>query len=107
MAKQKQDDNKSRPAGDKYAEIQRVRLGTRLPVYLPMRINDELITILSEFEEAEPRNFTILYSDSLQTPLEITPEVCEGIRKLHAAGWTLPISWCITLQLHDEDIRQS
>lgn len=91
MAKQKQDDNKSRPAGDKYAEIQRVRLGTRLPVYLPMRINDELITILSEFKEkAETTGILQFFIQThFQTPLEITPEVCEGIRKLHAAGWTV------------------
>jgi lysine 2,3-aminomutase len=34
--------NMSRPDGQKYAEIQRVRLGTRLPAYLPQRITPAL-----------------------------------------------------------------
>lgn len=91
MAKQKHHDNKKRPLGEKYAEIQRVRLGTRLPVYLPMRINDELITILSDFKKKAIKigisQFFI--QTHFQTPLEITPEVRDGIRKLDAAGWTV------------------
>ncbi len=38
MAKRKRAANEARPDGAKYAEILRVRLGTRLPVYLPQRI---------------------------------------------------------------------
>ena len=91
MAKQKQNDNMKRPSGEKYAEIQRVRLGTRLPVYLPMRINDELITILSEFKEKAVKiGITQFFIQThFQTPLEITLEVRDGIRKLNAAGWTV------------------
>ena len=91
MAKQKQHDNMKRPSGEKYAEIQRVRLGTRLPVYLPMRINDELITILSEFKEKAIKiGITQFFIQThFQTPLEITLEVRDGIRKLNAAGWTV------------------
>ena len=91
MAKQKHHDNIKRPSNEKYAEIQRVRLGTRLPVYLPMRMNDELITILSEFKEKAVKiGITQFFIQThFQTPLEITPEVCDGIRKLHAAGWTV------------------
>lgn len=91
MAKHKRDDNQKRPRGEKYAEIQRVRLGTRLPVYLPMRINDELVAILSEFKErAEIIGISQFFVQThFQTPLEITPEACESIRKLHEAGWTV------------------
>ena len=91
MAKQKQHDNMKRPSGEKYAEIQRVRLGTRLPVYLPMRINDELITILSEFKEKAVKiGITQFFIQThFQTPLEITLEVRDGIRNLNAAGWTV------------------
>lgn len=91
MAKHKHEDNARRPDGEKYAEIQRVRLGTRLPVYLPMRINDELVSILSEFKEkAEIIGVSQFFIQThFQTPLEITSEVCEGIRKLHEAGWTV------------------
>lgn len=51
MAVRKQKANLDRPEGEKYAELQRVRLGSRLPAYLPMRINDELVEILREFKE--------------------------------------------------------
>lgn len=91
MAKGKREDNLLRPDGEKYAEIQRVRLGTRLPVYLPMRIDDELVSILAEFktkaQEVGIRQFFV--QTHFQTPLEITPEVLEGIRRLHSAGWTV------------------
>lgn len=91
MAKHKHEDNSKRSDGEKYAEIQRVRLGTRLPVYLPMRINDGLVSILSEFKgKAENIGISQFFIQThFQTPLEITPEVCEGIQKLHEAGWTV------------------
>ncbi len=91
MAKKKRKDNKSRAEGEKYSEIRRVRLGTRLPVYLPMRIDDELISILSEFKEkaASVGISQFFIQTHFQSPLEITPEVCEGIRKLHSAGWSV------------------
>ena len=71
--------------------LQRVRLGSRLPVYLPMRINDELLDILREFKEKASavgvRQFLI--QTHFQTPLEVTPEAREAIRKILAAGWTI------------------
>ena len=51
MAVRKRKANQERPEGEKYAELQRIRLGSRLPAYLPMRINDELVDILREFKE--------------------------------------------------------
>ncbi|MBT4728490.1 MAG: KamA family protein, partial [Bacteroidetes bacterium] len=50
MAIRKTKANKKRNDGEKYAEIQRVRLGSRLPVYLPQRITSELTSILKEFK---------------------------------------------------------
>ncbi len=49
MAKRKRRENKNRKEGGKYAQILRVRLGTRLPVYLPMRIQSGLVNILPEY----------------------------------------------------------
>src|SRR6056297_3608683 len=51
MAKNKKEDNKYRKNGEKYAELLRVRLGTRLPIYLPQRITSELVEILKEFKD--------------------------------------------------------
>ena len=45
MAVRKRKANESRPEGEKYAELQRVRLGSRLLAYLPLRITDELVGI--------------------------------------------------------------
>ena len=91
MAVRKQEANLDRPEGEKYAELQRVRLGSRLPAYLPMRINDELVEILREFKEkasaAGVKQFII--QTHFQTPLEVTPEAKEAIRKILSAGWII------------------
>ena len=51
MAARKRKANQERPEGEKYAELQRIRLGSRLPAYRPMRINNELVEILRTFKE--------------------------------------------------------
>ena len=91
MAARKQRANLERPEGEKYAELQRVRLGSRLLAYLPMRINDELVDILREFKEKASavgvKQFII--QTHFQTPLEVTPEAKEAIRKILSAGWII------------------
>ncbi len=89
MAARKRKANLERPEGEKYAELQRVRLGSRLPAYLPMRINDELVEILREFKEKASaigvKQFII--QTHFQSPLEVTPEAQEAIGKILSAGW--------------------
>lgn len=91
MAARKRKANQERPEGEKYAELQRVRLGSRLPAYLPMRINDELVEILREFKEKASaigvKQFII--QTHFQTPLEVTPEAREAISKILSAGWLI------------------
>ena len=91
MAGRKRRANARRPDGEKYAELQRVRLGSRLPAYLPMRVNDELVEILREFREKASavgvKQFII--QTHFQTPLEVTPEAEEAIRKILSAGWLI------------------
>ena len=91
MANRKRRANAWRPEGEKYAELQRVRLGSRLPAYLPMRVNDELVEILREFREKASavgvKQFII--QTHFQTPLEVTPEAEEAIRKILSAGWLI------------------
>jgi lysine 2,3-aminomutase len=91
MAARKRNANLKRAEGEKYAELQRVRLGTRLPVYLPMRINDELLEILREFKEKASAIGVnqFLIQTHFQTPLEVTPEAKEAIKKILSAGWTI------------------
>lgn len=91
MAARKQKANRERTEGEKYAELQRVRLGSRLLAYLPMRIDDELIEILREFKEKASaigvRQFII--QTHFQTPLEVTPEAEAAIGKILSAGWLI------------------
>ena len=89
MALRKRKANESRPDGEKYAELQRVRLGTRLLAYLPLRINGELIDILKEFKQKASavgvKHFFI--QTHFQSPLEITPEAKEAVDAILSAGW--------------------
>ncbi len=91
MAVRKQKANQNRPEGEKYAELQRVRLGSRILAYLPMRINDELVEILREFKEKASaigvKQFIV--QTHFQTPLEVTPEAREAISKILSAGWLI------------------
>ncbi|MFH2057283.1 MAG: KamA family protein [Pseudomonadota bacterium] len=89
MAKRKQRANKNRKEGEKYAQILRVRLGTRLPVYLPMRIQPGLVNILAEFKEKATkigiRQF--VFQTHFESPMEITPETKFFVNQLNKAGW--------------------
>jgi lysine 2,3-aminomutase len=89
MAVRKKEANKFRPDGEKYAEMQRIRLGTRLPVYLPQRITSSLVGILREFKEkARPIGFEqFVIQTHFESAMEVTPESAEAIRKLISAGW--------------------
>lgn len=91
MTVRKRQANLSRPDGEKYAELQRVRLGTRLPVYLPMRVDDELLDILRDFrQKAVEAGITQLFVQThFQSPLEVTPESREAIRRILSTGWAV------------------
>ena len=91
MAVRKRQANLSRPDGEKYAELQRVRLGTRLPVYLPMRVDDVLLDILRDFrQKAVEAGITQLFVQThFQSPLEVTPESREAIRRILSTGWAV------------------
>ncbi len=89
MALRKREANKNRKDGEKYAEMRRVRLGTRLPVYIPQRVTKELTDILGNFkdkaQQAGIRQFVI--QTHFQSAMEITPEVRKAVKMLHEAGW--------------------
>jgi lysine 2,3-aminomutase len=91
MAVQKREDNKKRPEHEKYAEILRVRIGTRLPVYLPMRITAELTEILADFKEKASaigiQQFVI--QTHFESPMEVTPEAKKAVQQLQSAGWVI------------------
>ncbi|MDH6534209.1 KamA family protein [Parabacteroides sp. 52] len=113
MAVRKRKANEERRSGKKYAELQRVRLGSRLLAYLPMRITDELIDILREFKEkALTVGITQFYIQThFQSPLEITPEAKRAIEAILAAGWTITNQLVFTVAAsrrgHTAKLRQA
>lgn len=89
MAFHKKEANRQRQWGEKYAEIVRIRLGTRLPVYLPQRITEEFTQILADFKVKAKkigiRQFVI--QTHIQSAMEITPDVKMAVDRLLSAGW--------------------
>lgn len=91
MALRKFEANKVKPNGEKLADMQRIRLGTRLPVYIPQRITESLVEILKEFRVKATgigfRQFVI--QTHFESAMEVTPESAEAVRKLISAGWVV------------------
>jgi lysine 2,3-aminomutase len=89
MARSKRDANSSRGQGAKYAEMVRVRLGTRMPAYLPQRVTSELTEILAGFRakasEVGIRQFVV--QTHFESPMEVTPEARDAVARLISAGW--------------------
>ena len=89
MARNKREKNKTRKDGGKFAEIIRVRLGTRLPVYLPQRITPELVKILGDFKKKASKTGVkqFVIQTHFESPMEVTPEALVAIELLNSAGW--------------------
>lgn len=91
MAISKKKKNEELPEGAKLAEIVRIRLGTRLPAYLPQRITPELVKILADFREKATevgvKQFVI--QTHFESPMEITPEVKDGMKRFLESGWMI------------------
>ena len=113
MAVRKRKANESRSEGEKYAELQRVRLGSRLLAYLPLRVTDELVGILREFKEkASAIGVSQFYIQThFQSPLEVTPEARHAIEAILAAGWTITNQLVYTVSAsrrgHTAKLRQT
>ncbi|MBE0655494.1 MAG: KamA family protein [Bacteroidales bacterium] len=91
MALRKKKANEKRKEGEKYAEIVRIRFGTRLLAYLPQRFTRNLIKILREFrikaKKAGIRQFII--QTHFQSAMELTPEARNAVDKILSAGWII------------------
>lgn len=91
MALQKKLANLERPSGSKYAEIQRIRLGTRIPSYLPQRIDDNLIDVLRRFrlkaQKAGIKEF--LVQVHFESPMELNSESALALQKLRSTKWLI------------------
>lgn len=91
MAQRKRERNKTLPPSERLHEISRIRLGSRILAYLPMRIDDDLIAILKRFKkrgEAIGIDQFIIQTH-FQSPLEVTEEARIAIKKILSAGWII------------------
>jgi len=91
MAQRKKEANLHRPEGKKYAEMLRIRLGTRLLAYLPQRITDTLVEILADFKhKASDLGFQqFVIQCHFESAMEITPDVKKAVDKILSAGWII------------------
>ncbi len=64
--------------------IRRIRIGTRTPVVLPMRITDEYAGMLAGFIEPGRREVAVM--THFEHLYEITPESMEAVRRLRSRG---------------------
>jgi lysine 2,3-aminomutase len=91
MALLKKEENKQRSENQKYAEIVRIRIGTRLPIYIPQRITPELTKILADFKNKASKigikQFII--QTHFESPMEVTPESEKAVRMLLNSGWAV------------------
>ncbi|SFV63852.1 Lysine 2,3-aminomutase [hydrothermal vent metagenome] len=87
MAERKFESNKNREK--KYALMSRIRLGSRLLVFIPQRITNELIEIMREFRErASKIGFKqFIVQTHFESAIEITPEVKKAVDRILSVGW--------------------
>ncbi|HPX90305.1 MAG TPA: KamA family radical SAM protein [Spirochaetota bacterium] len=64
--------------------IERIRIGTRTPVTIPMRFTDDLCNIIASFRKPGRREITLM--THVQHPYEITEDFVDAIEKLKSRG---------------------
>ena len=91
MIKRKRKRNAGLPDGEKKAEIQRIRFGSRLPAYLPQRITEDLAAVLTDFKKKAGKEGVcqFLIQTHFESPMEVTPEARTAVERLIKAGWTV------------------
>ena len=89
MAKDKVEDNAERE--EPYAVMKRVRLGTKLPVYLPQRVTKELADTLAWFKrESEKVGIEqCVIQTHISSAIEVTPDTKKAVERILKAGWAV------------------
>ncbi len=64
--------------------VERIRVGTRTPVVLPMRITDEFAEILNRYHELPMREVCLV--THFEHPYEVTPEAMQAVQKIRGRG---------------------
>ena len=64
--------------------VERIRIGTRMPVTLPQRITDSLVRAINHYHN--PGRREILIVTHFEHPYEITPQAMEAVQKFRRYG---------------------
>ncbi|MFP4164170.1 MAG: KamA family radical SAM protein [Chitinispirillaceae bacterium] len=67
--------------------IERIRIGTRTLVTIPMRINQELVDVLSKYHVWGQREVSIV--THVEHPCELTDEVLDAVKLIKSAGMNI------------------
>lgn len=67
--------------------VERIRIGTRIPVTMPQRITDDLVDIFDKYHELGTREIAIV--THFEHPTELTPDSLEAIKKIKRLGINL------------------
>ncbi len=91
MAEEKRCDNEFRSEHEKVAEMKRIRLGTKIPVYLPQRVTDELIEVLSAAAvRAKEIGITqTVVQTHVSSAMEVTEDTKRAVEKILSSGWAV------------------
>lgn len=68
----------------KIKTVDHIRIGTRTPVTVPMRITNELVEILKRYIKPGRRDIALV--THIEHPYEVTNDTFEAVKKLRAAG---------------------
>jgi lysine 2,3-aminomutase len=71
----------------KKKQVYRIRLGTRTPVVLPQRWNQEFVDMIASFQEPGRRQISII--THFEHSYEITPEAMTAIQRIRKAGMSV------------------
>ncbi len=69
----------------KMPHVERIRIGTRTPVTLPMRITDGFVEMLAKHHAPGKRIVCIV--THVEHPYEVTPELMEAVQKFRRVGF--------------------
>ncbi len=64
--------------------IERIRIGTRTLVTMPMRFSDDLVDRLARYRQPGKRQVAVV--THIQHPYEITPETLDAVERLRTRG---------------------
>ncbi|MBM7868164.1 KamA family radical SAM protein [Heliobacterium gestii] len=79
-----------------FRHIRRIRIGTRTPVVLPMRITDAFADLLASYRLPGRREVVVM--THVEHPYEVTPEAAEAFQRLRQRGLPLYNQAVFTLE---------